>query len=331
MILTLVVSCIIYSIIDTLINIPFYIGFIVSFLIANFLMTKIVTYTTKKKSNWRFLRNLIPILLLIGILVLRTSNEALEQKKFFEREEQQIAFKDSIIKGESFALASHTRKWVDYLGNTYEGELNVKMQDYYTSSKFHERLFIPDSETNFWGALYSKIYQEDEDKLSLIYEELDKLRVQNQLDKRTFAEMVVSCIQDIPYAFVFQDECLDSSIYEQSIQDILNQCPECCIGNKKFGIQTPVAFMTNLKGDCDTRTVIIFTILNHFGYDVAILNSTFYRHSILGINIPARGLHKRYNGKKYYLWETTNKYFKIGDLSSQLNNPHYWHVVLANK
>lgn len=40
-----------------------------------------------------------------------------------------------------------------------------------------------------------------------------------------FAEMVVSCIQDIPYSFVFQDKCLPANYYEDSIKNILENAP----------------------------------------------------------------------------------------------------------
>jgi hypothetical protein len=146
-----------------------------------------------------------------------------------------------------------------------------------------------------------------------------------------FAEMVVTCIQDIPYSFVFQSDCLPAENYEKSIKNILNNCPDCCIGNVLYGIQNPVSFIQNLKGDCDTRTVLIYSILKHFNYDVAILNSEFYRHSILGLNLPKSGLSKIYKGKKYVLWETTAKYYSAGDLPSGFNDLQHWNVVLTSK
>ena len=146
-----------------------------------------------------------------------------------------------------------------------------------------------------------------------------------------FAEMLISCIQDIPYSFVFQDECRPPEQYEESIRELLEECPECCIGNKAFGLQTPVGFIQNLKGDCDTRTVLIYSLLKYFGYDVAILNSDFYRHSIIGLNIPAKGTYKTFGGKKYMVWETTAKYFTIGQLPTNFSDITHWNVVLTSK
>ncbi len=51
-----------------------------------------------------------------------------------------------------------------------------------------------------------------------------------------------------------------------------------------MGVYAPVEFVSNLRADCDTRTVMIYTLLSRFNYDVAILNSEKYRHSVLGLN-----------------------------------------------
>jgi hypothetical protein len=158
-----------------------------------------------------------------------------------------------------------------------------------------------------------------------------KINKEKKLNQMEFAEMVVSCIQDIPYSFVLQGNCPNKENYDDSNRAILENCPECCIGNIKYGIQNPVSFIKNLKGDCDTRTVIVYSILKYFKYDVAIVNSDFYRHSIIGINLPASGSFKTYNGKKYALWETTAKYFKAGDLPVSFNNVNYWEIVLTSK
>lgn len=330
-IITLVLSGVLYVFVNRFLKAPFYIGYTIALLVASFIVSKSFEYHFKNKRTEGTIRIILTVCILGFVFLIRHNTEQKEKKEFFEQEEQTIAFKDSIIDGEKFTLASHKRYWKDYIGNNYSGSLQVKMEDYYTSAKFHEQMSVSVPEKNFWNAVYTKLYYEDQAKLSLIYDELSRLRKHHQLNNRQFVDMVVSCIQDIPYAFVFQEECLAANQYEKSIKDILESCPECCIGNKKYGIQTPVEFMSNLKGDCDTRTLIIYTILSHFGFDVVILNSNFYKHSILGVNTFGKGLFKRYKGKNYYVWETTNKHFRLGELSAQFNNIKYWHVVLSNK
>ncbi len=231
---------------------------------------------------------------------------------------------------DTIPVFSSNRKWKDNLGNRFSGPLTVRQSDFYKLEN-HIKGFRPPSGGNFWGNLYHYIEGKDGPSLDLVMEMFSKINAGGRLNQMEFADMVVSCIQDIPYSFVFQDKCLPPNYYEESIKKLLEDCPECCIGNVLYGIQNPVTFIKNLKGDCDTRTVLIYTILKHFDYDVAILNSDFYKHSILGLNIPGSGLNKIYKGKKYMLWETTAKYFRVGTLPRTFDDVTHWNVVLTSK
>ena len=230
---------------------------------------------------------------------------------------------------DSIVLYSSNRVWRDNYGNHFKGKLSVREKDY-LRLKNHINKYQPLYEETFWGDLYDYIARTDTPSLDLIMETFIAINKEKKLNQMEFAEMVVSCIQDIPYSFVFQKECPTEN-YDITTKHVLENCPECCIGNVKYGIQNPVSFLKNLKGDCDTRTVIIYSILKYFNYDVAIVNSVFYRHSIIGINLPASGLHKYFNGKKYTLWETTAKYFEPGYLSPGFDDVTHWNVVLTSK
>lgn len=239
--------------------------------------------------------------------------------------------KSKILEGvDSVSVFSSNRVWKDNFGNNYQGKLTVREKDFLRLFN-HINSYKVKSSANFWGNLYDYIDRTDAPSLDLIMTAFEEINTTKQLDQMEFAEMVITCIQDIPYSFVFQEACLPAENYEDSIRLILESCPECCIGNVKYGIQNPVSFLQNLKGDCDTRTVLIYSILKHFNYDVAILNSEFYRHSIIGLNLPAKGLYKNYYGKKYVVWETTAKYYTAGQLPYNFNDITHWNVVLTSK
>ena len=238
-------------------------------------------------------------------------------------ETQVIKEKDTLI------VYSNHRYWRDNYGNSYEGDLQVRKKDY-LQLKDRIKHYQPKSEETFWADLYQYLADADTPSLDLIIDTFNTIHLEKKLNQREFAEMVVSCIQDIPYSFVFQKECPTVN-FDIDTKHILEKCPECCIGNKLYGIQNPVSFMKNLKGDCDTRTVLIYCILNYFNYDVAILNSVFYRHSIIGINLPISGTHKIYKGKKYALWETTAKYYEPGYLAPGFDDVNHWDVILTSK
>ena len=100
------------------------------------------------------------------------------------------------------------------------------------------------------------------------------------------------------------------------------------MGNIKNGVATPLEFFYNKKGDCDTRTVLIYTILKRFGYDVVILNSNLYQHSVIAVNLPSYGDYKSINGKKYYFWETTSQGWELGVLPPDNWDISKWYLAL---
>lgn len=302
--------------------------FIATLLLFSWLLGK-SEGSTQKRFYWRYmLYSGFIILFIFGIrhlldaIPLSIENEKTDISESIYREK-------TLEEGDSIVLLRQNREWNDNYGNTYTGKFSIREKDYISSKKNYLNN-TQKYQKQSWGKLYQHLATSDTPKLDLILKELAFIKHTNTLNQFEFAEMVVTFIQDIPYSFVFEDACLPSKEYEESIRVVLEKCTDCCIGNIPFGIQNPVGFMGNLKGDCDTRTVIIYAILSHFGYDVAILNSEYYRHSILGLHIPAKGMYKVQNGKRYYTWETTNKYFTIGTLPKNFNNINHWRIVLTN-
>lgn len=258
--------------------------------------------------------------------ILRTLN--VTENETFNAEEA-VAESKFVIDSDTLDVYESHRFWSDNYGNDYNGYLRVRQTDYLELKDHIATYRVPAG--NFWGSLYDYIERTDGPKLDLLFQTFQEMGNTYRLNPREFAEMVVTCMQDIPYSFVFEEACLQPHQYEPSIRKILLECPECCIGHITYGIQNPVSFLQNLKGDCDTRTVLIYSVLKHFGYDVAILNSDFYRHSIIGLNLPGTGKHKVHNGKRYYVWETTAPYFELGTLPYNFNDITHWDVILTSK
>ena len=89
--------------------------------------------------------------------------------------------------------------------------------------------------------------------------------------------------------------------------------------------------MGNFKGDCDTRSVMLYHVLTRLGYNVVVLASDQYGHAILGISGNYRGKYVNYNGLNYYVWETTYPGYEPGVLSDECGNMRYWYVALGPK
>ncbi|WP_435578379.1 hypothetical protein [Gilvibacter sp.] len=251
----------------------------------------------------------------------------------FDYSEENVVSADTLyVNEQAVPIWSSYRSWKDNAGNAYEGPLRVTQEDYARLKDISAQYQHRGDPELFWGELYAFLESRNEDSLELLFETFALLQQEHQLNQMEFAQMVTTCIQDIPYALVFSGACLPADQYsDETISEVLENCPECCIGNKQYGIQAPVEFIATLKGDCDTRTVLIYSVLKHFDYDVAILNSNFYRHSVLGLNIPASGQYKVWRGKRYYVWETTSKYFRIGQMGASMNDLSHWNIVLRSK
>lgn len=288
-----------------------------------------------RPSSMRFVGNGIFLFVLIlgfyqfALWVFNSLSDYDAEDKTFHPEES-VVLTTMIEYQDTIPIYASNRVWSDNYGNDYSGQLAVRQQDYLDLKDYLKDYQGPATK-NFWGLLYQHMERKDAASLDLLMNAFVKIHHEKKLSQMEFAEMVVSCIQDIPYSLVFEEECLPPNQYEESIQKVLLRCPECCIGNMAFGIQNPVSFVQNLKGDCDTRTVLVYSILKHFDYDVAILNSDFYRHSIIGLHLPASGVQKSYRGKRYFLWETTAKYYEIGQLPASFDNVSHWNVVLTSK
>jgi hypothetical protein len=239
-----------------------------------------------------------------------------------------VSIKKEIIKNDS-TIISHLRKWKDYKGYAYMGHMNVFTSDIIDSRNIRDNLNYDIS--NSYDKILMSLYKNEKKKLSLLYPMFDSIKNVKYLNEMEFAEVIVSCIQNIPYTLVLNKSC-DPTLYnDKFIKDYLNSQKGDCIGNIKYGILSPSEFLENLEGDCDTRTLMLFTMLTHYGYDVAILSSDVYKHSLLGINLPYRGISKQINGKRYVLWETTAEGIPPGLIPAQIANTRNWYPSLLNK
>jgi hypothetical protein len=218
----------------------------------------------------------------------------------------------------------HHRVWTDLEGNQYEGSFRV------LKSAYRKAVIEYGSLKSMSGLsdVYRTMTLADEPRLKGVYPLFDSLRKVDHLDSLKFANVLVSFIQDIPYSTVTDGSC--SNTLSHNLSRPAFPANYDCIGNIPYDVQSPVEFMANLEGDCDTRTLFLFTLLNHYHYHVAILGSEAFRHSLLGLNLPYPGSAKMAGTERYVLWETTSKGFIAGHLSPEIDHMDYWDFNLIN-
>jgi hypothetical protein len=102
-----------------------------------------------------------------------------------------------------------------------------------------------------------------------------------------------------------------------------------CLPEVPGGVQSPYEFMHNLKGGCDTRSLLAFTILRSMDIPASVWISEAYGHSVLGVGLPvSTGFYKEINGVKHYAVELTAKGFRLGMISPEQQVRNNWDIAL---
>jgi hypothetical protein len=215
-------------------------------------------------------------------------------------------------------LVTHNRSWVEYMRNAGFCSAYEVAYDDASSAEFSRNSIdvkYYGDRKDYWVQVYSRLYLDSKDHLQSLQDSLTAIGVEMNLDREDFARMVVSFVQDIPYEYVLPDECTGTEVSP-------------CNGNVAYGVYSPVEFLYAQHGDCDTRTVLLYTLLRNFGYEPLIMSSSEYLHSIIALDVASSGEDFEYNGKKYAYWETTNVGWLAGMLPPDMNNKAYWYVAL---
>jgi len=290
--------------------------------------------------SWPYLKwifRLLGVLLIIaffGSLVKTCTNKShLNPIPFEDTSKETNSNKTPIVQNNTVKdyWIKRYRMWKDYDGNLYEGYYQLLNSDLNKSSYFKNSLSIGSNSYISYDNIIYNIKEFDKNKLDKVYPLFDSISRAKKLDKVQFAEMIVSFVQDIPYVLVLEDDCNPNLYNDSFTRRYLANPNSKCDGFQKFGINTPVEFLANLNGDCDTRTLLLYTIFSHYDYDVALMSSEYYGHSMLGINLPLNGLAYTYDNQRYVLWETTIKNAKPGNIPDEVSDLNNWRISLKSK
>lgn len=228
-------------------------------------------------------------------------------------------------------LITHHKSWQDYDGKKYKGRFWVRKSDYSQSSKYKRYYSNPVNTEDDYDYLIYSLKENDKYRLNGVYAMFDSLRYTNLMSEVKFAELIVTFVQSIPYSVILPYDCNPDLYEDYFIKEYLSMADAKCAGFERFGINTPVEFIASLSGDCDTRTLLLYTILAHYNYDVALFSSEHYSHSIIGVNLPINGVAYKYKNQRYVLWETTAANIKPGIIPMEISNLNYWRISLKSK
>ena len=230
----------------------------------------------------------------------------------------------------AISFLKHQLNWNDNSNNFHSGIFKVRSDFYNISRLKRDKLEVNanDSRT-YYAIIYRNLINQNNDYLTEIIKEYKKIGRTKNMNKSDFADMVVSSIQSIPYYLVHDLSHREADrVYGGFISEY-HRTGGPCLDKIKFGVQSPTEFMGNFKGDCDTRSVLLYHVLSKLGFNVVVLASDEYSHAIIGVSGNYRGDYLKYQGLKYYVWETTAKGFTPGSISDECSNMRYWYIAMG--
>jgi hypothetical protein len=287
------------------------------------------------------LSRIIGILIFLGMVygiyqyLINTSQTYVVKEKAFDNEEERNRITTPItdsVEGKLVedTVIKHYRTWKNYEGKQYEGTVWTKNSSFINAKRYKNEMNIDLNDKKGYDQLIYQLKEFDKGQLEGIYRLFDSISENNRFNRIQFAELIVSFVQDIPYTLIVSGEC-DSKLYDDKfVSQYLSSPGARCDGHEAFSINSPVEFMSSLNGDCDTRTVFLYTVLSHYKYDVAVMSSEYYAHSVIGVNLPINGTSFHHQNQRYVLWETTAPNLKAGVIPSDLSNMNYWRISLKS-
>lgn len=149
-----------------------------------------------------------------------------------------------------------------------------------------------------WHEIYKRIYWQSFDKIDNILNGFDEIFIKENLSDLDKIYFIISFVQNIKY-----------------------KRP-----GGQLDLLPPLGTLATKYGDCDTKALLLYVLLEKTGVDCVMFWSFHYKHAMLGVAINARGNHKTNNGKNYYFVETTYPGWMIGDIDPNMDNLSLWYV-----
>lgn len=180
--------------------------------------------------------------------------------------------------------------YLDRLANTSITDLGVDSRYERSDPVYYSKLL--------WHAIYKRVYWQAYDKFDHILGGFDEVFRIEKMSNRDKVYFVISFIQNIEY---------------KRPGGTLDLLP-------------PLGSLAMRYGDCDTKALMLYIILEKMGVDCIMYWSYQYKHAMLGLAVTGRGNFKSYAGKNYYFVETTYPNWGIGDIAPDMNDLNYWFI-----
>ena len=150
-----------------------------------------------------------------------------------------------------------------------------------------------------WAEVYRRIYNHSFPQMKSLFKGFNKIFVEENFDLRDRVYFIITFVQNIKY---------------ERPGGVLDLFP-------------PLGTIAYRFGDCDSKALLLYVILERMDVDCAMLWSYHYKHAMLGIKVNGIGNFLTANGKKYYFLETTYPNWDVGEIPPEFNNTKFWYIA----
>jgi hypothetical protein len=228
-------------------------------------------------------------------------------------------------------LTDHRIRWNDFIEHSFAAQYSTSSKQFENSQGMHAAFANPQvsDAMEYWSAVYNEFSGRDLPKLDSLVQYFQSEQRAKNLNPAQTAEMVITFIQEIPYCLVHDGSCSEANKMADFIRDY-HSSGKPCLPEIIAGVQSPYEFLHNLKGDCDTRSLLGFSILSRLGIPASIWVSEAYGHSVMGVGLGSSGgtYNKTVGGLRHSAVELTAKGFRLGMLSPEHGDMNNWKIAL---
>lgn len=181
--------------------------------------------------------------------------------------------------------------YLDIIGKMSYKELGMKNNHQYNDPLLENK--------EVWEQIYIKIYNQGLLHIEKVSTGFQKIFASENLSPKNRILFLIAFVQNIEY---------------KRPGGVLDLLP-------------PIASLAKKYGDCDTKSLLLYILLEKMKVDCVLFWSYNYKHAMLGVALNGSGNYKTYNGKKYYFLETTYPDWGIGQISPEADNLKYWYIT----
>jgi hypothetical protein len=148
-----------------------------------------------------------------------------------------------------------------------------------------------------WTRYYRMIYRDSYGRLAPLFRLFDRILNEENVkeEPRQIASRLLPWIQGFEY------------IRTGGVSDLVG----------------PLAVAVEMSGDCDSRGLLLASLMNHLGIESVLMVSPRFAHSIVGIDVDGPGARFSFNQKAYLVAETTAE-VDLGLIDAAMADPAGW-------